>query len=329
MVGWAACAPFSSRPVYRGVVVSVASGLCWVRTEASDTDEATEPELAPEGDCRCVLPSHIAQDQKATVAVGDQARFTTHGDDFRLLEILPRQAFLARPDPLNPRRQRVVAANMDIVVIVVSVARPALHPALIDRYLIASRQGGAEALLAVNKTDLLAAKALEREMSRLDVYQGLDLPILPCSATTGSGIDALRQRLAGKTAVVVGHSGVGKSSLVNAMYPDAEAATGAISDALGKGRHTTTRSNLYDMAGNVRLIDTPGIREFGLWRMDAESLGHYFPDFSEHAASCRFRNCTHSHEPACAVRQAAQSGQLPEPRYATYLRILESLKEVR
>ncbi|MEM1206475.1 MAG: ribosome small subunit-dependent GTPase A [Acidobacteriota bacterium] len=309
-------APAEAGPWRQGTVVSVASGQCWLRTG----DGAEH---------RCVFPSHIAKDQKAAVAVGDQARFLRHGDDFRLLDVLDRRTYLARPHPLNPRIQRVVAANMDVVVIVVSVARPALHPALVDRYLIAIQQGGAEPVLAVNKIDLLPECEVRRELTRLDDYVAAGSEVLPCSADTGAGVDALRRRLAGKTAVFVGHSGVGKSSLVNALDPAAAAATGAVNHVVGTGRHTTTRSSLYDVGGGIQLIDTPGIRELGLWKVTAENLGPYFPEFEPYAAACRFRDCTHSHEPGCAVREAAANDDLPAARYATYLRILESLEEVR
>ncbi|MEM6793164.1 MAG: ribosome small subunit-dependent GTPase A [Acidobacteriota bacterium] len=318
----------------RGRVTALASGMAWVQEEPDDGPGEGEP-LAPgtpadatdAAAVRCQLPSAIAREQKHAVAVGDRVRFAEHGAQHRVLEVLPRDTFLARPDPLNPRHQRVVAANVDLVVHLASVKTPPLRPALIDRYLIAVQLGGAGALLVVNKVDLLRDEERESELACLEGYRDM-VPILLCSTVTGEGLEELRARLAGRTSVVVGHSGVGKSSLINALDASIDAAVGAVSKALGVGRHTTTGSNLYSLAGGeIRLIDTPGIREFGLWDLDAPSLPAYFPDFEEHAPACRFRNCTHSHEPRCAVRAAVEAGEIPEARHATYLRILASLGE--
>ncbi|MEO1087991.1 MAG: ribosome small subunit-dependent GTPase A, partial [Acidobacteriota bacterium] len=275
---------------------------------------------------RCVLPSSIARAQQELIAVGDLVQAAPHGEGHRVLHVTPRTTDLSRPDPLQPRARRVVAANVDLVVHLASLVSPPLRPNLVDRYLIAVQQGGADALLVVNKVDLVPAAERAKAMKPLDGYRGI-LPIIEASAHTGEGIDELGRALAGKISVIVGHSGVGKSSIVNALDPKIDAATGEISRALGVGRHTTTSSNLYHLAGDIRLIDTPGIREFGLWDLDAQSLSAYFPDFDGYAPACRFRNCTHSHEPRCAVRAAVEAGDLPKARHATYLRILATLDE--
>ena len=305
-------------------VVSLASGLAWVEEESVGQESAEQE--TPGEPIQCVLPSAIARAQQESIAVGDLVLATPHGDEHRVVRVEPRSSFLARPDPLQPRAKRVVAANIDLVVHLASVIKPPLRPNLVDRYLIAVQQGGAEAMVAVNKIDLMPAARRAEELAPLDGYRGF-LPVLPISAKTGEGLEQLREALAGRIAVIVGHSGVGKSSIVSALDPSIDAATGEVSRALGVGRHTTTSSNLYHLAGGIRLIDTPGIREFGLWDLDARSLAGYFPDFDDYAGACRFRDCTHSHEPQCAVREAVEDDELPAARYRTYRRILASLDE--
>lgn len=299
--------------VRHGRVITLFSGACEVESEGRVYD--------------CVLPSRLARDQRFAVAVGDRVAFVEHGDDHRVARVLPRRTVLARPDPQNPRLERVVAANVDVVVQVSSVVRPPLRRAFIDRYLIAIERGGARPLLCVNKIDLLAADELARELGELDVYREMGLTVVAVSARTGAGIETLRAELAGRTAVFAGHSGVGKSSLLRALEPDLEVAVGEVSRRRSRGRHTTSRSRLYRIAGGVLVIDTPGIRELGLGPMTPQELRLYFPDFDEDAAVCRFNDCTHTHEPGCAVRLAVDEGRLSEDRWATYVRILESLDE--
>jgi ribosome biogenesis GTPase len=204
---------------------------------------------------------------------------------------------------------------MDLVVVVVAVADPPLHPGLIDRYLIAIERGGAGAAICVNKCELGSGDTIEPV---LKPYRSLPAPVVICSAHTGAGIDDLRAIIAGKLCVFVGHSGVGKSSLLNALLPGAGAATGGVSEVTGKGRHTTTRSQIYDLTGGARVIDTPGVREFGLWKLDLAEVRLYFHDFDEAAASCRFSDCTHLHEPDCMVRAQVEAGLIAPARYRRY-----------
>lgn len=297
----------------QGVVVTLYSGSCQVESDGRLY--------------ACFLPSRLARDQQSAVAAGDVVRFAPHGDDHRVVEVLPRRTVLSRPDPQQPRQERVIAANVDVVVQVSSVARPPLRPALIDRYLIAIERGGAEPLLCVNKVDLLAEGEVAAALAELDVYREMGLAVVTCSALTGAGIDDLRAGLAGRTAVFAGHSGVGKSSLLNALAPELELATGGVSRRHARGRHTTTRACLYRLPGDVRLIDTPGIRELGLGPMTPAELRLYFPELDDAARGCRFNDCGHTHEPDCAVRAAVGEGRIPEARYATYVRILESLSD--
>ena len=298
----------------RGAVVSLRSGGCEIQVEEGEAEVVD-----------CVLPSRLAHDQRAMLAVGDRASFIPHGDGYRVLEVEERRTELSRPDPQNPRRRRVIAANVDVVVHVASVVRPALRPALIDRAILAGRRGGAGVIVCVNKVDLLRKKKARAELEEaLDPYRELDVPLILCSAEQSTGLDALREALVGRTAVFVGHSGVGKSSLLNALAPEEVADTGAVDRRYGRGRHTTTRARLYEVGG-IRLIDTPGIREFGLWEMSPEELAEAFPVIDELAAGCRFGDCSHLHEPECAVLTAVEDGELARARWAIYRRILASL----
>lgn len=298
--------------IHEGMVVEPWSGACRVESRGRSLE--------------CVLPSRLAVDQQRSLAVGDRVRFALHGaGDHRIVEVLPRRAVLSRPDPRNPRRERVIAANVDVVVQVVSFRRPPLRPALIDRCLIAIERGGARGLICANKVDLLGDEAeRRRELAALEPYRELGLTVIACSARTGEGLDAVRRELAGSTAAFVGHSGVGKSSLLNALAPDLDLRTSEVSGR-GRGRHTTTRSCLHDLGDGIRVVDTPGIREFGLFELDAAELPAYFPEFEAHAAHCRFNDCRHVREPDCAVRAAVERQELRAARYATYRRILESL----
>ena len=177
----------------------------------------------------------------------------------------------------------------------------------------------------MNKIDLVPDEERARELAPLDAYARLDVLIIGCSTTTGEGLDALRGLLEGKTGALVGHSGVGKSSILNALDERLQIATGGLNARRGTGRHTTTSSTLHDLGGGTFVIDTPGIREFGLWSLNAETLREYFPEFGMPAASCRFNDCTHLHEPDCAVKDAVSSGAIHRARYETYVRLSEDL----
>jgi ribosome biogenesis GTPase len=248
-------------------------------------------------------------------AVGDRVLFST--DRRRVEEVLPRRTVLSRSDPGNPHLERVIAANIDVVVNVVSLKNPPLRPGLIDRYLIATAKSGAEPLLCVNKIDLLEDSS---EIEPLRPYQDMGLAVLTCSAATGRGMTELLEALAGKMCVFTGHSGVGKSSLLNALDPSLNLVAGEISSANQKGRHTTTSSALYHLPGGGMVIDTPGIREFGLWNVSANDIRGYFREFDEH--HCAFADCSHIHEPDCAVKRAVEAGVIAPVRYESYLRIL-------
>lgn len=293
------------------LVISVGAKRCIVQKGAEDL--------------HCRLPSDLAARQRSRLAVGDRVVIEKRRNGWWVRQVLERRSALSRPDPRDPRREKVIAANVDLVVIVAAVQKPGVRTGLIDRYLLAVQRGGAEAAVCINKVDL-AEGAEDAELKAAEPYRELGLPVVFTAAKEGRGLDELRQVLRGKLCVFVGHSGVGKSSLMNALVPELDLDTAAVSDRDGTGRHTTTRSNLFDLGGGTRIIDTPGIREFGLWDLEPEEVKSYFPEFLEPSAGCRFKDCSHTHEPECAVKSAVAAGEIPRARYDAYLRILESLQ---
>lgn len=299
-------------PRHAAIVISIGSGRCRVFHDGREFD--------------CVVPPELAVRQKSALAVGDRVITEAVDGGSRLSAVFPRRTRLSRPDPLNPHLQRLIAANIDIVIHVVSVKAPPLRPRLIDRFLIAIQRGGAEAAICVNKIDLLATDERTRELASLDPYRALGVPVVACSIKTAEGIAELRALVEGKTCALVGHSGVGKSSILNALDERLGIATGELHKR-GTGRHTTTASTLHDLGDDTYLIDTPGIREFGLWKLTLDTLRDYFPEFAEPGQYCRFNDCTHLPEPGCAVRERAEAGELSSARYDAYVRLAEDLSQ--
>ena len=298
----------------RGIVSSLAAGLCHVHLDG---------ELV-----LCELAGDIAERQKEAIATGDVVVLSPR-DEGRpvVVAVEQRTSTLSRPDPNQPEIRRVIAANVDIVVIVASAKSPPLKLRLVDRYLVAIQRGGAEAVICVNKLDLLDDAEQAELLELLEPYRSVGVDTLVTSAEHGRGVDELRALLSGKTCVFAGQSGVGKSSLINAVAPGLELRTGAVREADGKGKHTTTASRLIELDDGTRIIDTPGIRSFGLWRLTPEELRWYFPEFEQYELDCRFHNCTHDHEPGCAVKMAVDLGDVPQARYDSYLRLLASLTD--
>ena len=289
-------------------MVGIAAGTCRVQMDGEIRD--------------AVLPREIARRQQTLLAVGDAVLLEEYGERLRVTEVLPRRSLLTRADPHDRARVRAIAANIDVVVVVVAVKAPPLHPRLIDRYLVAVERSGARPVLAVNKIDLLTVEELHEAMIILQPYVEIGMPVLPCSAGTAAGIETLRDALRDSTCVFVGQSGVGKSSLLNALDSEAAARTGEVRAGDGRGRHTTTASALYDLPGGIRVIDTPGIRRFTVDEADDATVADGFADLAAVASGCRYADCTHTHEPGCAVKAAVLEGSIARSRYLSYRKLL-------
>ncbi len=255
--------------------------------------------------------------KKSEIACGDRVDIRRTSDDQGVVEaIQPRSSLLYRS---NEIRQKLIAANVDQIVIVVAT-EPAFSDELVTRALLAAESEEIVPLIVLNKCDL--ADKLPAARARLATLAALGYPILELSARDHA--EELRPCLAGKTSVLVGQSGMGKSTLVNALIPEANAATREISQALDSGKHTTTHATLYHLDADSALIDSPGLQEFGLGHLDRHEIENAFPEFREYLGLCRFRDCQHDREPGCALTAAVDSGQIDRNRFAIYRRIVGS-----
>jgi ribosome biogenesis GTPase len=268
----------------------------------------------------CLIDERLQEGAATLIAPGDEVLVERDEDEWMVRGILPRRTWLSRPSAHARVKEQVVAANIDLLLIITAAASPPFRPGLVDRFLIAADMGGVEPVLIVNKMDLV-----EQEPEEVRLYRDLNVRIVLTSCETGHGIEELRDTIQGKLSVLSGHSGVGKSSLLMALEPRLKLETQEITN-LDKGRHTTTAGQLYVLEGNTRIIDTPGIRALGLWSMPPEEVSLYFPEIAEAAEACQFRDCTHTHEPRCGVKEALDAGRISPARYLSYLRIRASLQ---
>ncbi len=258
------------------------------------------------------------------VVVGDHVDFDPDPDgEGSIREVLPRKNVFTRKYK-NSRRNDLIAANIDRIVVIQCFGTPRLNPRFVDRLLVRGIKEGIPLLLCVNKLDL-AEKGETRALS--SYYRGYDLSLRTTSAVTGEGVRALKKELAGRLSILIGNSGVGKTSLLNAMYPDLDLRTREVSESTGKGRHATTNVEMFRLDDDTRIIDTPGLREFGLVDIEPRELGVYFMEFGRYADRCNFSPCTHDHEPGCEVKRLVEEGIISEERYVSYLNILTSLRE--
>jgi len=277
---------------------------------------------------RCAARGRLTESdtgESKPLAVGDRVEFEPSGQGEGVVQrILPRRTKLSRAHPHDPRIEKVIVANVDQVLIVSSVRRPPLRLGIIDRYIIASEAGGLEPVLCINKIDLAGDDLRHLEVAEL--YRQLELIVVLTSARTGAGLNELKSALKGKSTVLAGHSGVGKSSLLNALQPGLKLKTGIVKDRR-KGRHTTSSISLLRLDFGGYVVDTPGIREFSLWEIEKRDVAQFFPQIWELSAKCKMPDCIHLHEPNCAVKEALESGELMPARYESYCRILESIEE--
>jgi len=282
-------------PLY-GTVISIRSVLCHVDT--GDTVYTCQAR-------RRLVDSDTGQSKP--IAVGDHVVITPSSPSEGVVEkVLPRTTRLSRTSPRDHRKEQVIVANVDQLLIVASVHKPPLRLGLIDRYIIAGDAGGIPPVLCINKVDL--ARSASEYAAAAALYSAMDYPVLITSAETGEGIELLRKLLRDKTTVLAGHSGVGKSSLINAVQPGMELRIG---DVYLSGRHTTTWASLLKLDVGGYVVDTPGIREFTLWDIKPSEVAQFFPQIWELSHDCHMPDCTHDHETDCAVKAALADESLP------------------
>src|SRR5215207_4215066 len=262
------------------------------------------------------------------VAIGDRVRFVEAGGGRGMIvEVLPRDSKLSRPAPVSGQRvfEQVIVSNGDLVLPVFSVANPAPKWGLLDRYLVSAEAADLPAFIVINKIDL--ARRNPGFTEEIEVYRRIGYPVLLVSAATGEGIEALKGVLQGKLSVLVGKSVVGKTSLLNALQPGLGQRVKAVSSGeLGKGRHTTTHLEMFNLDFGGALVDTPGIREFGLWNIAAEELAYLFPEMADYVGRCKFGlSCRHDQEPGCAIRKAVMAEAISPYRYQSYMNLRSEL----
>lgn len=295
--------------ILEGIVVKAQSGFFTVET--------------PGGALVCKPRGLLQKTRLDTdiLAVGDrvhvQPLHTGHG---QIVEVLPRTRVLSRRDPQPGRREReqIIVANPDQAVFVFACAQPEPRVGMLDRFLVMAEAAGLPAAVCANKADLVTP---ERARELFGLYAELGYPVLYTSATLGTGLDALRALIGGKLSVLAGPSGSGKTSLLNALQPGLGRRARAISRATAKGRHTTVVPELLRLDGGGYLADTPGLRALALWDIAPEELDAYFPEIRPCVSACGFSDCTHTHEPGCAVREALAAGRIHPARYASYVRM--------
>ncbi len=263
------------------------------------------------------------------VAVGDVVSIMPSPDGQTALidDIEDRRNYIIRKASNLSKQSHIIAANVDMAALVVTIAHPETSTTFIDRFLASAEAYWVPVLLIFNKTDLYDEAELGKMSSLVSLYRSIGYECLTCSAETGNGIDELQAVLMDKTTLLSGNSGVGKSTLLNLLVPEAEAKTAEISVAHDAGMHTTTFSEMYFLPQGGSLIDTPGIKGFGTFDMEREEVSHYFREIFTTSADCRFGNCTHTHEPGCAVLQAVAEGRIAESRFMSYLSMLEDKDE--
>ena len=295
-----------------GLVRRARSGFYTVETDDGDLVEAR-------------LRGRVKRDRQTSdlAVIGDRVSVERLPDGTgAIAEVEQRERRFSRrqPGPRGSWREDVMVANPDLVVVVFAVDRPTPNPRLVDRFLVVAEYNEVPVLLVANKVDLVEDVAT----TPFERYRRIGYEVLHASAKTGAGVEELRRALTGRLSIVTGPSGVGKSTLLNAVQPGLHLATGEVSDALNKGRHTTTLAELLPLegSGGGYVADTPGIRELGLWEIPPSELAWCFPEFRDRLGACAFNDCSHLHEPRCGLRAAVEAGIVSEERYDSYRRLV-------
>jgi ribosome biogenesis GTPase len=299
----------------RGIVLRGTGGVWQVRTEGEQKETLS-----------VTLRGRLKKADADKLAVGDDVVLERgeRDDAWAIAEILPRRSKLARRAPGGGPGERVVAANIDQVVVVFAVAEPAPHPRMLDRFLLIAESNDIASRVVVNKIEL---SGLEEARALFGVYENIGYPVHYTSVRRGDDLDTLRDALRGRVSALTGPSGVGKSSLLNAMFPGLSLRVGEISRSVMKGRHTTVGADLHPLPEGGFVCDTPGLRDVGMWGIEPREVDRCFPEMRPLLDECRFGDCTHRVEPGCAVMAAVESGAVSRARYESYVKLRKELEE--
>ena len=264
------------------------------------------------------------------VAVGDTVSFDMEDEDLlkgMITAVADRHNYMVRVSPHNKNQKHIIAADIDLALLVASIADPRTSTGFIDRFLVTAEAYHRPAILVVNKTDLIKPKHREVLLQWQQMYGAAGYPVFPVSATGPATLDGLKTFIHNKVTLFSGHSGVGKSTLINQLIPGVDIRTNEVSGWSGKGQHTTTFAEMFDVPAGGKIIDTPGVKEFGLIDFEREEVAHYFPELRAVMKDCKFNNCLHINEPGCAVKQAVVEQRIAADRYVSYVAILESIEK--
>ncbi|MBI3720710.1 MAG: ribosome small subunit-dependent GTPase A [Sphingobacteriales bacterium] len=264
------------------------------------------------------------------IAVGDEVEMEMENeteDSVIITEIYPRKNYIIRQSPAHKKQKHIVASNIDQSLLFATLKEPKTSSGFIDRFLITCEAYHVPAIIVFNKADLYKKKEQEKFEEWKKMYEAIGYHVQLLSLETGAGVEELKSLLKDKTTLLSGHSGVGKSTFINTIFPQFELKTQEVSGWSGKGLHTTTFAEMFDLSFGGKIIDTPGVREFGLFDFTKQELSHYFPEMKKLIHNCQFNNCLHTNEPGCAVKAAVEEGNVSVERYISYYNILDTIDE--
>ncbi len=268
------------------------------------------------------------RDMKVTnpVAVGDLVNFEFEADGNGIIhDVIPRHNYLIRRSTRKTAFGHILASNIDQAIVIATLTFPKTSLGFIDRFLISAESFRIPSLLVFNKTDMWTPEAFKFTETLREIYTKVNVDFMVMSAVSGDNLELFREKLRGKTSLLAGHSGVGKSTILNMLYPGINQKTSEVSRFANKGTHTTTFAEMFEIEKDTFVIDTPGIKELGLMDIYDEEINHFFPEMRERFGKCRFHNCTHTHEPGCAVIEAVENGEISISRYESYLSMMEGI----